>query len=130
MTTRRLGTAYALLPSVERAANYRKAVECYEAALTVLTEEIDAKHWALAHLFLGLIDPEPPDADADEKAIEHLRNALRVYTEEYEPADFALARAHLAEAVRGFEPDAGDPRYQSMRELCAYVAEKLGEQAH
>ena len=45
------------------------------------------------------------------------------------PSELDLARAHLAEAERGLQSYAEDPRFEDMREFVAQLAQRLSEES-
>ncbi len=53
MTQNNLGIAYANLPTGDRGENLRRAMEYYEAALRVYTEEAAPTNWAMTQSNLG-----------------------------------------------------------------------------
>ncbi len=124
MTQNNLGNARADLPAAagaadgDRAENLRRAIECYEKALRVYTEEHFPQDWAMTQGNMALARRDLAaleDADANLAAAEeHVRNALRVFTAEAFPHDHEDAMGLLTEieeARRGLgegEAAAGD----------------------
>ncbi|MDI9601533.1 MAG: tetratricopeptide repeat protein [Acidobacteriota bacterium] len=87
-----LGNAYGDLPTGDRCENLRRAIECYEAALTVYTEEAAPHQWARTQNNLGNAYQKLPTGDRGEnlrRAMEYYEAALRVWTEETDPVSHA-----------------------------------------
>jgi len=88
MTQNNLGVAWGELPTGDRGENQRKAIACYEAALTVYTREVRPVDWALAQNNLGVAWGDLPTGDRGEnlrKAIACYEAALTVRTRETHP---------------------------------------------
>jgi len=83
MTQNNLGGAYAELPTGDHAANLAKAIEAFEAALTVRTREAHPADWATTQSNLGGAYVYLPTGDRAAnlaKAIEAIEAALTVHT--------------------------------------------------
>ena len=89
----------------------QRAIECYQAALRIYTEETAPQEWATTQNNLGNAYSDLPTGDRGENlrlAIEHYEAALRVYTEEAAPQEWAtvqnglgVAYGHLPTGDRG-----------------------------
>jgi tetratricopeptide (TPR) repeat protein len=85
----------------DRTANLRRAIECYEAALRVLTEEDLPQYWAAMQNSLATAWRSLPTGDRAanlRRAIECCDAALRVRTEEDFPEDWANTQNNLGAA--------------------------------
>jgi tetratricopeptide (TPR) repeat protein len=100
-TKNNVGVAYAQLPTGERAANLRRAISAYEAALEVITEKDFSLNWAQGQTNLGNAyrDMSTGDQAANlQKAIALYEAALRVCTEKDFPLNWALIQTNLGDA--------------------------------
>ena len=98
-----LGIACSDLPTGDRAANLARAIECYQAALRVRTEQDFPADWATTQNNLGETCRNLPTGDRAAhlaKAIECFQAALRVRTEQDFPADWAGTQNNLAIAYK------------------------------
>jgi predicted ATPase/class 3 adenylate cyclase len=96
-----LGIAYRNVPTGDRAANLRKAIQCYEAALRVYTERDFPLDWAMTQNNLGNAYEDLPSGDRAanlRKAIECFEAALRVRTERDLPVQWAMTQNNLGNA--------------------------------
>jgi tetratricopeptide (TPR) repeat protein len=87
-----------------RAANLRRAIACYEAALRVRTEADFPEDWAATQNNLGAAHADLPSGDRGEnlrRAIACYEAALRVYAEADFPWDFAATCFNRGLALRG-----------------------------
>jgi tetratricopeptide (TPR) repeat protein len=86
------------LPTGDRAANLKKAIACYEAALRVLTEQGFPRDWAHTQYRFGLVWGDLPTGDKEAnlaKAIACYEAALRVFTEQEFPHEWAIVQKRL-----------------------------------
>jgi len=147
MTQNNLGLAYANLPTGDRGENLRLAIERYEAALRVYTEEAAPQEWAATQYNLGIAYANLPTGDRGEnvrRAIEHYEAALRVHTEEAAPRDrvrtlgsaaLALATADdsrerlraIPFAVEATRLDPDDPNTWYLLACCYFEVERWSE---
>ncbi len=100
-TQNNLGTAWGDLPTGDRAANIRNAIDCYTAALRVRTELEYPVDWALTQLNLGTAWRRLPTADRAsnvKNAIDCYTAALRVCTERDHPVAWAMIQNNLGTA--------------------------------
>jgi len=77
----------------------QRAIECYQAALRIYTEETAPQEWATTQNNLGTAYSDLPTSDRGEnlrRAIEYYEAALRVYTEEADPEGHARLCNNLA----------------------------------
>src|ERR1019366_8856429 len=82
----------------DRTANLRQAIECFEAALRVRTEQGFPQDWAMTQNNLGNAWGDLPTGDRDanlRRAIECYEAALRVRTEQAFPRDHAQTTENL-----------------------------------
>jgi tetratricopeptide (TPR) repeat protein len=107
-----LGHTWGKMPG-DRGKNLRRAIDAYEAALTVYTKEAHAADWARTQkallLALGLQLPDLPKADRCnvlQRAIASGKGALRVWTPEAFPEDHAKTQ-ELLKIIRGDYESAG-----------------------
>ena len=109
-----LGIGYRSRVQGERADNREKAIQHFEAALTVLTRETCPSNGRttqnnLANAYDNRVRGER--ADNQEKAIAHLQAALTVFTRDAYPREWATAQRDLgdvlADRIRG---ESGDNR--------------------
>ena len=87
-----LGTAWAQLPTGDRAGNIETAIRHYNNALQFSTREAFPEHWAITHNNLGVAYSDRikgERAENIERAICHFDNALKVRTREAFPTDWA-----------------------------------------
>jgi CHAT domain-containing protein len=102
-TQNNLANAYSNRINGSRAENLERAIEFYEAALTVYTLEAFREYWAtiqnnLANAYSDRINGSR--AENLERAIEFYEAALTVYTLEDFPEDWAMTQNNLANAYR------------------------------
>jgi len=93
-----LGNAYQTLPTGDLGENLRKAIECCQAALRVLTERDFSVDWAGVQNNLGIVYANLPTGDRSEnlrEAIQYYEAALRVYTERDFPVSWAMTQNNL-----------------------------------
>ena len=100
-TQNNLANAYSNRINGSRAENLERAIEFYEAALTVYTLEAFREYWAtiqnnLANAYSDRINGSR--AENLERAIEFYEAALTVYTFEDFPEDWAMTQNNLAAA--------------------------------
>ena len=84
-----------------RAANLRRAILCYEAALPVYTEQDFPQDWAMTQHNLGNAWQSLPTGDRHanlRRAIQCFEAALRVHTEQDFPQDWAMTQNNLGAA--------------------------------
>ncbi len=96
-----LGNAYMSLPAGDRRENLKNAIESYEAALRVYTEDGFPVQWAGTQNNLGEAYRNLPTGDRGENlknAIGCYEAALRVHTEDAFPVDWAMTRNNLGTA--------------------------------
>jgi len=95
--------AYLHAPSATKAPSLEKAIELYEAALDVLTEQDFPLHWATTMNDLAIAYTQLPTGDREinlQRAIKFYQNAVRVRTEQDFPVDWAGTMNNLAHAYR------------------------------
>jgi len=95
------GLAYANLPSGDRAANLRQAIDCCETALRAFTEADFPVEWAITQHNLGHAYSAVPTGDRAanvQRAIECYEAAMRVFTEADFPVQWAMAQHNLGNA--------------------------------
>ena len=95
MAQNNLGLAYASLPARDRAQNLGLAVDCYQAALCVHTEDDYPADWAMAQNNLGNAYASLPTGDRARNlglATDSYQATLRVLTEDDYPAVWATAQ--------------------------------------
>ncbi|WP_445171361.1 CHAT domain-containing protein, partial [Microcoleus sp.] len=100
-TQNNLAIAYSDRINGSRADNLERAIEFYQAALTVYTFEDFPEDWAMTQNNLALAYSDRINgsrADNQERAIALYRNALTVYTFEDFPEDWAMTQNNLAVA--------------------------------
>jgi predicted ATPase len=98
-----LGAAYGDLPTSNQSDNLRRAIECYEAALSVYTEREFPRDWASTQNNLGTAYGTLPTGDRGQnlrRATECFQAALRVYTEKESPVAWAMAQNNLGISYR------------------------------
>jgi len=96
-----LGLAYANLPTGDRVQNLGLAIDFYQAALRIFTENDNPANWAGTQNNLGLAYASLPTGDRAQNlvlAIDSYRAALRVSTENDSPADWAGTQNNLGNA--------------------------------
>jgi tetratricopeptide (TPR) repeat protein len=99
-----LGSAWLRLPTGNKAENVRKAIEYFEAALTVSTKAADPTLWAATQDSLGIAWSELPTGDKSEnlrKAIGCYEAVLTVRTKAAEPTGWADTQYNLGGAWFG-----------------------------
>ena len=97
------GTEYGQASLGDRDANLRRAIDCYEYALRVYTEDAFPQDWAMTQNNLALTYADLPSGDRDanlRRAIDCYEYALRVYTEDAFPQQWAVTQNNLANAYR------------------------------
>jgi tetratricopeptide (TPR) repeat protein len=107
----------------DRTANLRQAIECFEAALRVLTEQDFPQDWAMTQNNLGTAWAELPTGDRDanlRRSIECYEAALRVYTEQAFPQDWAMTQNNLG--VAWWDLPTGDRDANLRRAIECYEA--------
>jgi tetratricopeptide (TPR) repeat protein len=107
----------------DRTANLRRAIECFEAAMRVYTEQDFPQDWAVTQNNLGNAWQNLPTGDRDANlhhAIECYEAALRVYTEQDFPQDWAMTQNNLGAAWRGLPT--GDREANLRRAIECYEA--------
>ena len=90
------GIALWKLPSGDRDANLRRAIECYESALRVTTEAAFPQDWAGVQICFG---NAYDDLNEKSRALEHFQNAVRGYIAAGIPAEWEW-RAYAERRVR------------------------------
>ena len=89
------------MPTGDKSENLRKAITCYEAALTVRTKAADPTNWAVTQNNLGFAWGNMPTGDkADNlrKAIAYFEAALTVRTKTADPAKWAMTQMNVGSA--------------------------------
>jgi tetratricopeptide (TPR) repeat protein len=89
------------VPQRDMRGPLQRAIECYEAALRIYTEEAAPQQWATIQIALGNAYQKLPTGDRGENlrlAIECYEAALTVYTEEAAPHDWAMTQNNLGNA--------------------------------
>jgi len=107
MTQNNLGSAWSDVPTGDRGENLRRAIDCYDAALRVSTEEDFPQDWAMTQNNLGIAWSDMPTGDRGEnlrRAIACYEAALRVYTEQAFPREHKVAFAGLLDAQKALDP--------------------------
>ena len=107
----------------DRAAHIQRAIECYEAALRVRTEQAFPKDWAATQNNLANAYRDIPGGDRAaniQRAIECYEAALRVFTEQAFPQDWATTQNNLANAYRDIP--GGDRAANIQRAIECYEA--------
>jgi tetratricopeptide (TPR) repeat protein len=105
----------------DRAANLRRAMECYEAALRVFTERDFPRAWARTQNDLGNAWSNLPTGDPDanlRRAMECYEAALRVFTEGDFPRDWAMTQNNLGIAWRDLPTGDRDANLRRAIECC------------
>jgi tetratricopeptide (TPR) repeat protein len=103
----------------------QRAIECYQAALRIYTEETAPQEWATTQNNLGNAYSDLPTGDQGEnlrRAIERYEAALRVYTEEAAPRDWAMTQNNLGIAYANLPT--GD-RGENLRRAMEYYEAAL-----
>jgi len=98
-----LGTAWAQLPTGDRAENIERAIGHYDKALQVHIREAFPTNWAMTHNNLGIAFGKRikgERAENIETAIGHFDDALEVFTHEAFPTEWAMAHNNLGNAYR------------------------------
>jgi hypothetical protein len=98
------------MPTGDKAANLNKAVQCYEAALTVRTKTAAPSDWAITQIGLGAVWFAMPGGEKGEnfgKAMGYFKAALSVSTRDGNPKQWAAAQLGLAGAYLGLSTIAG-----------------------
>ena len=114
MTQNNLGTAYAELPTGDRAANLARAIDCYTQALRFFTAEAAPLEYAATQNNLGNAYAELPTGDRAAnlaRAIDCYTEALRFFTAEAAPLDYATTQNNLGIAYADFPPGTGRPTW-------------------
>jgi CHAT domain-containing protein/tetratricopeptide (TPR) repeat protein len=103
-----VGLAYEKRVCGDRAENLERAIECYQKALEVYTQQAFPGQWAKAQTDLALAYQSRVQGDRAgnlERAIELYQKTLEVYTQQAFPEDWAITHNYLALAydsrVRG-----------------------------
>jgi tetratricopeptide (TPR) repeat protein len=118
-----LGMALSNMPTGDKAENLRKAIDRYEAALTVYTKIADPSDWAMAQNNLGVAWSDLPTGDKAEnvrKAIDRYGAALTVYTRIADPRDWAMAQNNLGNAWKDLPT--GDMAENIRKAIACYEA--------
>jgi tetratricopeptide (TPR) repeat protein len=79
--------------------NLSRAIACYEAALSMYTEDSFPMDWAMTQNNLGIAYKNLPSGDHDinlNRAIACYEASLRVRTEENFPMDWAMTQGNIA----------------------------------
>jgi tetratricopeptide (TPR) repeat protein len=96
-----LGDAYRYLPAGDKSKNLRRAIECYEAALTVYTSQASPYDYAGTQNSLGAAYTNLPTGDRTEnlrRAIGCYKAALTIYTPQTTPLEYARTQSNLGSA--------------------------------
>jgi tetratricopeptide (TPR) repeat protein len=120
-----LGIAYRNLPTGDRGKNLKNAIESYEGALRVYTEDGFPVDWAMTRNNLGAAYWNLPTGDRGENfrnAIECFEATLRVYTEDGFPGDWAMTLNNLGTAYADLP--AGD-RGENVKKAIEYFEAAL-----
>ena len=97
-----LGNAWENLPSDEHTESHKKAIACYEAALTVCTNQSAPYDWAQLQNNLGVALTDLPTGDRSEnltRAIGVYEAALTVRTKDAFASDWAATQNNLGNAL-------------------------------
>ena len=122
MTQNNLGTAYAELPTGDRAANLARAIDCYTEALRFCTAEAAPLDYAMTQNNLGIAYAELPTGDRAAnlaRAIDCYTEALRFHTAEAAPLDYAVTQNNLGTAYA--ELPTGDRAANLARAIDCYT---------
>lgn len=122
ITRNNLGNAWADLPTGDRGENLRKAIECYEAALTVLTKQAHPVDWAMTQNNLGVAWQNLPTGDSGENlraAIECYEAALTVRTKQAHPVAWAGTQQNLAIALTHLAQERLDEKCKLLKKAIA-----------
>lgn len=96
-----IGSAWLHMPTGDRDANIRRAIECFEDALGIVTRESDPNWWAEAHLHLGgawMALPSGKRLENIQRAITCFNRAGEVWTREADPERWATVQNNLGHA--------------------------------
>ena len=96
-----LGTAYAALPTGDRAANLQQAIHCYEEALRYFAPDVAPLDYATTQNNLGTAYQSLPTGDRAanlQQAIHCYEEALRFRTPDAAPLDYATTQNNLGTA--------------------------------
>ena len=118
-----LGQAYWKTPSAPRQAVLARAIEHFQSALSVYTEDASPERWADAQMGMALCLLYLPTGDRGEhlsQAMTCLQNALGTYTAEGNPEAWSAAQNHLG-IVYARLPD-GDESVNQRRALACFEA--------
>ena len=97
----KLGHAYSLLSTGDRATNLQQAIACFQEALRFWTPETTPSEYAAVQTHLGRAYSRLPTGDPTtnlEQAIFCFKEALRFRTPETAPLDYADTQTHLGRA--------------------------------
>jgi tetratricopeptide (TPR) repeat protein len=117
-----LGGAYADMPAGDRADNFQKAIDAYQAALRVTEKDFPAE-WAMTQTNLGneYLGFRTGDRAASlQRAIDAYQAALRVRTEKDFPAEWAWTQNSLGAAYSDLPT--GDRAANFQKAIDAYQA--------
>jgi len=106
-----------------RASNLQRAIECYEAALRVYTENDFSQDWAMTQNNLGIVYRNLPTGDRGrnlQRAIECYEAALRIRTEADFPQEWAMTQNNLGIVYRNLPT--GDRGRNLQRAIECYEA--------
>lgn len=122
MTQNNMGTAWADLPTGDRAENLGRAIACYTEALKERTREISPLDWAATRSNMGSALAQMPAGDHAEnltRAIDAFSDALKEYTQEATPMEWAVTQNNLGNAWQGMPT--GDDAENLARAIAAYT---------
>jgi len=119
-----LGQAYWKTPSAPRQAVLARAIEHFQAALSIFTEDAAPERWADAQMGMALCLLYLPTGDRGEhlsQAMACLQNALGTYTAEGNPEAWSAAQNHLG-IVYARLPDGNESVNQRQALACFEAA--------
>ncbi|MEZ6058127.1 MAG: hypothetical protein R3C01_15620 [Planctomycetaceae bacterium] len=118
-----LGLEHWKSPQGNRNENLQRAIDCYNAALRVYTEQEFPQDWAMTQNNLGTAYQNLPTGDRGanlQRVIDCYHAALRVYTEQEFPQDWAMTQNNLGTAY--CDLPTGDRGANLQRAIDCYTA--------
>jgi tetratricopeptide (TPR) repeat protein len=130
-TLENLGTAYRELPTGDKTANVRKAIQCFREALHVYTpggfpEKNAALHNNLGNAYISMPVGDPASSQKNmRRALRHFDRALLVRTRADHPCDYAITQFNRGSALlRLAVEEPGSDRYLQDARHCLEEAEE------
>jgi tetratricopeptide (TPR) repeat protein len=120
-----LGNALLTQPSGSRSANLTRAINSYNAALTVFSKDVEPQYWGMTQNNLGLALANTPSGDKHANlraSIVAFQNALSVRTLGRHPNEWAMTQNNLGNSYTRLASDDIDVEVNAQNAIKSYEA--------